>query len=76
MGQHTLCANLCCCILVAVTAEGRILDKAPENVEVGGRMEARVLDARARCILKYGNGKLDIHADVEIHRRYTARSTV
>jgi len=48
--ELTLCANLCCCILVAVTVAGRILDKDPEYVDVEGRIEARVLDAKARCM--------------------------
>ena len=48
----TLCANLCCCRFVAVTAAGLILDNEPEYVDAERRMEARVLDASARCMLE------------------------
>ena len=58
---------------LAVTAPCRIVDKDPEYVDADdGRIEARALNAKARCILMMEETKnlLGIHANVERSQRF------
>ena len=50
MLELTLCAYLCCCTPEAETLAGLNLGRDAVEGETVGRMEARVLDVKARCI--------------------------
>ena len=47
---QTLCANLCCCRFSGRDLAARNLVSDPVHGEFKGKIEARVLDERARCI--------------------------
>jgi len=49
---HTLCANLCCCMFIPVAAPVFDLERELTCEDADGRIEARVLEVSARCIVR------------------------